>query len=159
MISIEVRDIFDSAFREVTKKLVGIELKETTGTGQDSEDWLLLRHGYREKIQTNGYMTASIICRFSDSLYQHIVETMSGSNLEQEEYPLYLNEYMNIICGRAVSNVNNLIGVTSRLTVPLYYQSDEPIEGLTQGVGWQKLMYDTSAGTLQVFLEYSFQNE
>lgn len=155
----EIRDIFDSAFQEVTKKLVGIDLIRLEGHEQEKDDWLLLRHGYREKIQTNGYMTASVICRFSDSLYQHIVKTMSGEDLEQEEYALYLNEYMNIICGHAVSAVNNRIGVASRLTVPLYYQPDEPIEGLAEENHWQKLIYETAVGTLQVFLECSFQNE
>ena len=120
----------------------------------------ILNKGYREAIETHGYINSIVICQFSDGLFRYIIDTMNnGVTPSEEEIPLYLNEYINIACGHAVSRMNNLAGHSSRLSIPSFYQEEEPLEdkwGIRSGC-W--LSYHTEIGRLHIFLKYSFQSE
>ena len=137
-----VKEIFDTSFCEVTKKLVKLELKKVCNE------------------ETHGYINSIVICQFSDGLFRYIIDTMNnGVTPSEEEIPLYLNEYINIACGHAVSRMNNLAGHSSRLSIPSFYQEEEPLEdkwGIRSGC-W--LSYHTEIGRLHIFLKYSFQSE
>ena len=43
---------------------------------------------------------------------------MEGRCLQRTKKILYINEYVNIVCGRALSEINNQMGVSSRLINP-----------------------------------------
>lgn len=161
MLNMNVKEIFDTSFCEVTKKLVKLELKKVCNEEEKEEDKAeILNKGYREAIETHGYINSIVICQFSDGLFRYIIDTMNnGVTPSEEEIPLYLNEYINIACGHAVSRMNNLAGHSSRLSIPSFYQEEEPLEdkwGIRSGC-W--LSYHTEIGRLHIFLKYSFQSE
>ncbi|MDY3853615.1 MAG: chemotaxis protein CheX [Butyribacter sp.] len=155
----EICDVFDRAFGEVTEKLVHIALKKTGDNGdEDTADILL--DGYRETIQTKGYINAEIVCHFSEDLFWYIVDTMNGgSTPPKEEIPLYLNEYINIICGHALSNLNNMLNKPSRLSVPSFYKEQEPITVMCDLEQAEYLSYHSKAGVLQVYICYAFESD
>ena len=161
MLNMNAQEIFDTSFCEVTKKLVKLELKKVCNEEEKEEDKAeILNKGYREAIETHGYINSIVICQFSDGLFRYIIDTMNnGVTPSEEEIPLYLNEYINIACGHAVSRMNNLAGHSSRLSIPSFYQEEEPLEdkwGIRSGC-W--LSYHTEIGRLHIFLKYSFQSE
>ena len=161
MLNMNVKEIFDTSFCEVTKKLVKLELKKVCNEEEKEEDKAeILNKGYREAIETHGYINSIVICQFSDGLFRYIIDTMNnGVTPSEEEISLYLNEYINIACGHAVSRMNNLAGHSSRLSIPSFYQEEEPLEdkwGIRSGC-W--LSYHTEIGRLHIFLKYSFQSE
>lgn len=156
---VEVKKLFDKAFSEITKKLIALDLKKT-GDEREKEEQSLLNRGCRELIETNGSMNSVVVCQFSEDLYRYITTKMNGGKLpSEEELHLYLNEYMNIICGFAVSQMNNVTGTKSRLSVPRFFQEGEKIDVSLQKKQRQKMTYQSKYGMLHVFLFYSFQND
>lgn len=156
LLSVDMENIFDEAFCNVTKKLVNLELQRISG----EEDEISFDEGYREAIATHGYLSAKIICWFSDELFHYITDMMNGGKTpSDEEIPLFLNEYINITCGYAVSKLNDLVGRSSRLSVPAFFQGTEKM-----GEKWEiqeggSLLYHTEIGKLYILVKYSFQSE
>lgn len=151
MTNTEVKELFDQAFSDVTKKLVNLNLQKGV-SGQTYEE--AMQSGYREKIDFNGSLNSTMVCWFSDDLYQYVITTMHGGTPpDAEECPLYLNEYINIISGFAISRINNLTGTKSRLSLPSFYEGKMPVEiGIYKNNQSYALYYDTEYGKLQVFL-------
>lgn len=159
MSDVEVKELFDKAFSEVTKRLVRIEFKKA-GDEREQDEQSLLNQGCRELIETKGSMNSVVVCQFSEDLYRFITTTMNGGKVpSEEELHLYLNEYINIICGFAISQMNNLTGTKSRLSVPQYYREGEQIDVSLQKKQRQRMTYKSKYGMLHVFLFYSFQND
>ncbi len=127
MLNMDVKEIFDTSFCEVTKKLVKLELKKVCDEEGKEED--------KADLLNNG-VTPS-----------------------KEEVPLYLNEYINIACGHAVSRMNNLAGQASRLSIPSFYQEEEPLEDKWGVHSGRWLSYHTEIGRLHIFIKYSLQSE
>ena len=128
------------------------------GEKEDRSD--ILSKGYREAIETHGYVNSVIICQFSDDLFRYITDTMNnGVTPSEEEIPLYLNEYINIACGHAISRLNNLAGHSSRLSIPSFYQEEEPLEEKWVTHLGQFISYHTENGRLHMFIKYSLQSE
>ncbi|MCD7825030.1 MAG: chemotaxis protein CheX [Clostridiaceae bacterium] len=152
----EVREIFDTAFCDVTKKIVQLDLYKS---GQEQQEKLGLQK-CREVIRTHGYVNAVIVCQFSDEMFRYIPGAMNkGVPPTEEEVPLYINEYINIACGYAISRLNNMAGTPSRLSVPQFYQRGEPLEGDMNFDEKQCLSYRSRIGELQVYLFYSLKAE
>lgn len=159
MSDVEVKELFDRAFYEVTRKLVKIEIQKT-GDEREKEEQVLLNQGCRELIETVGSMNSVVVCQFSEELFRFITTAMNGGKLPaKEELHLFLNEYMNIICGFAVSQMNNITGTKSRLSVPQYYPEGAQIDGSLQKRQRQRLSYDSKYGKLHVFVFDSVQND
>lgn len=158
MEGVRVEEIFDHAFCEVTRKLVNLELQKVTE--EDVVQRECFNTGCREEIETHGYMNAKIVCQFSDELYRYIIDTMNnGETPPEEEIPLYLNEYVNIVCGHAVSSLNNMIGRASRLSVPKFYEEGKQMEEQKMAQMKQAFSYRTTIGMLHVFMFYSLQTD
>lgn len=152
----ELEKIFDNAFCDVTRKLTKLELQKICN--EEEEDEKSLIDGCCEVIETHGYMNARIVCWFSEELFHYIINMMNmGEPPSEEETPLFLNEYINIACGYAVSKVNNLIGHSSRLSVPSFCKGVFGEENVFQGGIW--LAYRTPMGKLHIFISYSFKGE
>ena len=156
MLNMDVKEIFDTSFCEVTKKLVKLELKKVCdeeGKEEDKEKADLLSKGYREAIETHGCINSVVICQFSDELFRYIIDTMNnGVTPSEEEAPLFLNEYINIACGHAISRMNNLAGQSSRLSIPSFYQEGEPLEDKWIIHSGRWLSYRTEIGRLHIFI-------
>lgn len=141
--------IFQKAFTEVTGKLTRISLR-----GKD--DWMVLEYEDRVIIFVSGFLEAGIVCSFAPELFHAIVKAMYGGELPiEEERILYLKEYMNIVCGRAVSMLNNEIGIPSRLSIPYYREEAPKREEVWPEKIW--LYYETDYGDMQVLIDYSTQ--
>lgn len=155
MLSVDMEKIFDEAFCNVTQKLVKLELKKLCG-----EEEISFTEGYREAIETHGYLSAKIICWFSDGVFHYITDMMNGGTApSEEEISLFLNEYINIACGYAVSKLNDMVGHSSRLSVPYFFQGTEKMGEKWEIHEGKGLLYHTKAGKLYILIEYSFQNE
>lgn len=141
-----VNEIFQQSFVDITKKLVGLSLQER----EQPEDLL---EKNRIFIFISGFLDSGIVCAFSSELFEYIAEVMYGGALpSQEEQILYLKEYINIVCGRAVSKVNNITGSFSRLSVP-YYNGEIPIpkEERPEKIF---LYYESDHGDMQIEMDY-----
>ena len=159
--STKVDETFDLAFCEVMKKLVNLELHRVAEDDKiTAEKVVILKKGYREEIETHGHINSRIVCHFSDELFRYITDTMNnGVTPSEEEIHLFLNEYINIACGHAISSLNNLTGQPSRLTIPRFYRNNDNLELMDPEEEGRYLVYRSETGMLHVFLFYSMQTD
>lgn len=109
---LDVRRMFVESFTSVTEKFVGISLKCSTGKQ--------FKAGQNIKIHTEGVFRASLYISMESSFAEAVYGGMAkGVDLPPDLQDLYLAEYINIVSGHALTGINNVMGKTSRLTIPV----------------------------------------
>ncbi len=150
--SIQVEEVFDRVWVNITKALTGLEMKSVAQDHWKAENTLV------ETIYTSGNFDAYILCELDLELYEYIISAMYGGGMPpEEERILYLNEYINIICGRAVSVINNATGYASRLSVPTFYKSIKDFNETESKAERKTLLYETEKGFMRIVINYTFQ--
>ena len=136
MTEIKVGKIFDDAFISISKKLISLDLR------RKKEEIISVK--CMEFVKTKGKFNSTIICGFSSDIFDAIIIGMNDGKMPSEdEKVLYINEYVNIICGRALSEINNRLGRTSRLTVPMMCSDKESIDIDDSEMENEVLFYET----------------
>lgn len=153
MQEINVEKIFGDSLVQVTKQIAGLELQLQEQAEREQT-------GYMGIIHTKGRFGAAIQFLWTKELYEYIVSQMTaGEQLPEEEQLLYMNEYMNITCGHALSVINNELGKpSSRLSVPEIHKEILPDDGSTEEKGIQAIMcYNTGHGTMKIEIAYTIE--
>ena len=139
--------IFDDAFISISKKLISLDLR------RKKEEIISVK--CMEFVKTKGKFNSTIICGFSSDIFDAIIIGMNDGKMPSEdEKVLYINEYVNIICGRALSEINNRLGRTSRLTVPMMCSDKESIDIDDSEMENEVLFYETEFGNIEVCIYY-----
>ena len=145
MTEMKVGKIFDDAFISISKKLISLDLR------RKKEEIISVK--CMEFVKTKGKFNSTIICGFSSDIFDAIIIGMNDGKMPSEdEKVLYINEYVNIICGRALSEINNRLGRTSRLTVPMMCSDKESIDIDDSEMENEVLFYETEFGNIEVFI-------
>ena len=143
MTEMKVGKIFDDAFISISKKLISLDLR------RKKEEIISVK--CMEFVKTKGKFNSTIICGFSSDIFDAIIIGMNNGKMPSEdEKVLYINEYVNIICGRALSEINNRLGRTSRLTVPMMCSDKESIDIDDSEMENEVLFYETEFGNIEV---------
>ena len=147
MTEMKVGKIFDDAFISISKKLISLDLR------RKKEEIISVK--CMEFVKTKGKFNSTIICGFSSNIFDAIIIGMNDGKMPSEdEKVLYINEYVNIICGRALSEINNRLGRTSRLTVPMMCSDKESIDIDDSEMENEVLFYETEFGNIEVCIYY-----
>ena len=147
MTEMKVGKIFDDAFISISKKLISLDLR------RKKEEIISVK--CMEFVKTKGKFNSTIICGFSSDIFDAIIIGMNDGKMPSEdEKVLYINEYVNIICGRALSEINNRLGRTSRLTVPMMCSDKESIDIDDSEMENEVLFYETEFGNIGVCIYY-----
>lgn len=147
MTEMKVGKIFDDAFISISKKLISLDLR------RKKEEIISVK--CMEFVKTKGKFNSTIICGFSSDIFDAIIIGMNDGKMPSEdEKVLYINEYVNIICGRALSEINNRLGRTSRLTVPMMCSDKESIDIDDSEMENEVLFYETEFGNIVVCIYY-----
>ena len=147
MTEMKVEKIFDDAFISISKKLISLDLR------RKKEEIISVK--CMEFVKTKGKFNSTIICGFSSDIFDAIIIGMNDGKMPSEdEKVLYINEYVNIICGRALSEINNRLGRTSRLTVPMMCSDKESIDIDDSEMENEVLFYETEFGNIEVCIYY-----
>lgn len=151
----DVRNILRIPNREVisvTRALAGLDL-EKIDTQQCTEDKYTT-----VMIHTRGFFLADILCEINERMCDSIISGMYGGGMPPDsERPLYLNEYMNIVCGRIVSKVNTLTGSVSKLSTPEYCGAAEPDLEINESMHCIRLAYQNGQGLIRFIIQFDFQ--
>ena len=75
----------------------------------------------------------------------------------EEERALYINEYMNVVCGRIVSKINTLTDSVSKLSVPEYFGENDPDYGRDEQAYHIMLIYRNGQGFVRFIIQFEFQ--
>ena len=141
MTEMKVGKIFDDAFISISKKLISLDLR------RKKEEIISVK--CMEFVKTKGKFNSTIICGFSSDIFDAIIIGMNDGKMPSEdEKVLYINEYVNIICGRALSEINN------RLTVPMMCSDKESIDIDDSEMENEVLFYETEFGNIEVCIYY-----
>ena len=147
MTEMKVGKIFDDAFISISKKLISLDLR------RKKEEIISVK--CMEFVKTKGKFNSTIICGFSSDIFDAIIIGMNDGKMPSEdEKVLYINEYVNIICGRALSEINNRLGRTSRHTVPMMCSDKESIDIDDSEMENEVLFYETEFGNIEVCIYY-----
>ncbi len=148
MTDMEVDEIFDCAFVPVSKKIASLNLRRELDRDIDGGD------SYTGSVYTKGKFNSLIVCEISSAVYEHIIYVMNGGEPAPGEELLYINEYINIVCGYALSNINNKLGGSSRLTVPVFGEKGERFREESGKSKSVVLYYETDIGVIRVSVYY-----
>ena len=147
MTEMKVGKIFDDAFISISKKLISLDLR------RKKEEIISVK--CMDFVKTKGKFNTTILCGFSSDIFDAIIIGMNDGKMPSEdEKVLYINEYVNIICGRALSEINNRLGRTSRLTVPMMCSDKESIDIDDSEMENEVLFYETEFGNIEVCIYY-----
>ena len=150
--NIQIEDVFDSVLVSMTKALTGMELVRVM-----PEEWTE-KNTLIETIITYGKFDSCMWFEVGMDLYEQIISAMNGGiPPEEEEKLLYMNEYVNIVCGRAISVINNKMGKASRLSVPKFQKSIGEETVRKPGEEKKELVYRTEKGFLHFVVLYTLQ--
>ena len=140
--SINVNQIFDDAFTVLTAKVSNVEISRAGNMG-------LIQKADRFVVKTKGTFQGYISAEIEHALLEEIVTGINkGRKLKEAEKILFAMEYLNIICGRALSEINNQTGNRSRLTIPHYVTEKSPKEQM-DGES-ETLFYQSAYGLLKI---------
>lgn len=148
MTDMEVDEIFDCAFVPISKKIASLNLKRELDRDIDIKD------SYTGSVYTKGKFNSLIVCEISSAVYDHIIYVMNGGESVPGEEILYINEYINIICGYALSNISNKLGGSSRLTVPVFTAKGETFREESGKSKSIVLYYETDIGVIRISVYY-----
>ena len=144
--NVNVHEIFDEAFTTLTEKVSSVQLlKQEVG--------LFFGQPMLFVIKTKGGFQGQIFVQMEESLMEEIVRKINkGKEMQDEEKILFAMEYLNIVCGRALSEINNQIGNRSRLNIPQYVTDKASIERM-DGKS-ETLFYQSEYGSLKIIVIY-----
>lgn len=149
--NVAVAEIFNKSFIDVTKRVARIDIVEETPIDNDIEDL------YSGIIITKGNYRSLIICSMQESVMQEISKGMNhGKNVETEEIELFVGEYLNIVCGSALSKINNIVGKASRLSVPVIVRGAYEKNEITEYEQITEFYFSCGNGNIKVNMEYTF---
>jgi CheY-specific phosphatase CheX len=135
----------------MTMALAGLELKKVDSPLWNSENTIA------DMIHIKGYYEASILCEGDRDVFGRIISAMyGGSSPPLEQQALYINEYMNIVCGRIVSKLNELTGEISRVSVPEYFGRERPVCNQREKLHSEEITYQVEQGFIRFTVSYVF---
>ena len=107
-------------------------------------------------IKTKGAFQGQIRVELEKGLMEEIVYKLNkGREMQDTEKILFTMEYLNIVCGRALSEINNQTGNRSRLTVP-HYVTEQVTEEVLDGES-ETLFYKSEYGRLKINVVYTMK--
>lgn len=147
----------EKSFVTVSDKVAGVHLCKEKGT--DCATALPETEQRSVSIHTTGDVVMQIVCCFEEKLMQMITQNMYGGELPAQQVPLYIKEYVNIVCGHGVSELNNRYHTRIRLSVPIcLWQGQDENLCEEQEYPWMQLVFDTNYGMMSVQIFHETQD-
>lgn len=145
--------VYDETFSSLTKKVAAVELAKTEAKE------VSLQEKYTFMIYTTGAFESAVVCEMEKTLFDRIALNLNkGEELSADMKVLYVTEYLNIVCGRALSTINGKLQKASRLTVPKYIGKDKA--DLKEAYSCEeKIAFTTRYGSMQIGLNYNCETQ
>lgn len=115
----DIKGIVNTVFIELTRRMASIEMRPR-------ERFKPLSSGACFEIRTEGAFFSLILFEIEEKLYEKIAVMLHKSgNPSAQEKEQSVTEYLNVICGRILSEINNGLGRRSKLSIPLSIECRE----------------------------------
>lgn len=150
METVNIEDVFDNVLISVTRCLADLSVHRIREFQRQPS------YDCRITLYTKGNFEAYIIWEMESELVQTIIRQMHGDGMPPlGEEMIYIKEYINIICGRVVSIINNITGNASRLSVPLLCSGHETQMPLCLEKQKEIFCYQSEHGAMQIKIYYT----
>lgn len=111
--SIDIRKIVIDSFQSVSQRVAGFSIRY-------GEDEKKISDAIKIQIETVGVFKASLLFSMEPSYEQAVLKGMiKDKEVSPDIAALYIGEYVNVLSGQVLTKVNNFIGKSSRLTIPV----------------------------------------
>ncbi len=148
--SLKINGIFDNVIVSVSKKLMQLELEAMLQEEVKEDNVITVT------MESKGVFNSKIYCYMEKDLVVKMINDLTrGEPILEGEIDLYLKEYLNVICGRAISEINNIVGVASRFSVPDIFQGYKETEDCYEQK--EEFMYGNEFGMLKLIVIYMFE--
>ncbi len=111
---LDIESIVNAVFVDITMQMVSIKmLRQEKFNSLSSTDYCF-------EIRTEGAFISLILFEIEEKVYERIATKLDENvKLTIQEKKLYVIEYLNVICGRILSEINDRLGKRSKLSVPI----------------------------------------
>lgn len=146
---LEVEDIINLVFIDLTMQMISLEMDQQQAYMPMNEPKNCF------EIRTEGAFVSLILFEMEESVFEAIAaKIFPKEEISDQEKKLYVIEYLNVICGRVLSKINNFLGKRSKLSVPIIIDNNHVSENTGKIV---KLSYLCSEGAINIVINYDIQ--
>ena len=111
---LNIEEIVNRVFCDLTMQMLALKMHK-----KESFEPLVLEKNCFE-IRTEGAFQSLILFEMEERVYDRIAIILHKNEmLTTQEKKIYVIEYLNVICGRILSEINNKLGKRSKLSVPI----------------------------------------
>lgn len=145
-----ITDYFKIAFEEISLELIKEKLNSTNNT--DKIDSLLTDQTENNVSVligiTGSYSGRLVLSANSDTVENFVREMNSGMPVDEEEAGNYFAEFANMICGKALSSVNNTTDKIKLWLSPPAVLSGTGMEIVSLGLHSEEIYYTGNTGKI-----------
>lgn len=150
-IELDIPYMFVDSLTSLMERIVGFPVKSGSYEKEIKSAEAIL-------IQSKGVFQSRMIFQMETSLEQAVLDGMrAGKDVSSEMKKLYLGEFVNILSGHALTSINNAVGETSRLTLPIVGAENLPND--TQYEHRCVLHFTSEYGNMELQLNYELSTE
>ncbi|MFA9465993.1 MAG: chemotaxis protein CheX [Velocimicrobium sp.] len=146
---LDIDNIFNRVFIDLTMQMLSVKM-------QKQEEFVALSSAvYCFEIRTDGAFVSQIIFEMDEKVFERIASILyKNYRLTSQESKMYVIEYLNIICGRILSEINNALGKRSRLSIPLRIECSKVNQSLENQANLSYICLD---GSLNIIVYFEIQ--
>lgn len=145
-IEIDIPYMFVNSLTSLMERMVGVPIKPSSRAKKITDSEVIFIH-------SKGVFCSRMVFQMEESLEQAVLDGMKvGESVSPEMKKLYLGEFINILSGHALTSINNAIGETSRLTIPMV--GTEDLSSDTQYSHKCVLHFTSKYGNMELQLNY-----
>jgi CheY-specific phosphatase CheX len=147
-----ITDYFKVAFEEISFKLIKEKLNSTNNTSSDKIDTLLTAPTENNVFVligiTGSYSGRLVLSANTDTVDNFVREMNAGIPVDSEESGNYFAEFANMICGKALSSVNNTTDNIKLWLSPPAVLSGTGMEIISLGLHAEEIYYTGNTGKI-----------
>lgn len=111
---LDIESIVNAVFVDITMQMISVKMQ------RQAEFNSLFSKDYCFEIRTEGAFISLILFEMEEKVYERIATKLEKEEkFTIQEKNLYVIEYLNVICGRILSEINDRLGKRSKLSVPI----------------------------------------
>lgn len=145
-IELDIPYMFVNSLTSLMERMIGVPIK----SGSRAKN---IKASEAIYIHSKGVFCSKMVFQLEESLEWAVLSGMqAGGDVSLEMKRLYLGEFINILSGHALTSINNAVGETSRLTVPVVGTVD--LEEDAQYTHKCVLYFTSEYGNMELQLNY-----
>lgn len=139
-------EILDSAVKDISHRVVKLDV-----VNMPENSCVTALQPCNIHTKTNGdYEMTFVLCTDYQVLKEMTRNMKRGAEASEEDVPLYMQEFLNILCGHIVSKMNKRTNLKVFFDVPCFVRGEFKAKNEDQSKFSGKYCYDSPYGSLEL---------